>query len=383
MQFVSDLGLELSVFVCHLYAKYSEEPLKAFHELVLRTRSSCCGSDDSSNYLSLATLSGTQWYQDMTKRYASLRQRLRGERDDDVQEAREVTVSLYPQGCRVSEYADAIVTSAAMLTSNIPSTVLERFASCRVKDLNEKGCVSISADELASDLIERPVLDSFTPSRWWESDNTAPSSSLKDELVAVKSIGLRVQPVEILIFYTYNGRPRRRFIPLDGLLHENSPIAPLLRRLVRSHGMLVSESQLRSYLQRLQELMRKSVESHASTVKPEGPLQPQFDWKQQIGYSDNASAAHNTGEEEQHMTSAKTVEPEVNKADVGLLYRDPEAALKNVDLNDADDITLQEFKAKMNEGFMQNALRPGDPGYVYDKRLDVNPTERSEWDDSD
>jgi hypothetical protein len=71
---------------------------------------------------------------------------------------------------------------------------------------------------------------------------------------------------------------------------------------------------------------------------------------------------------------------DVKKADVGLLYRDPEAALKDVDLQDADDITVKEFKLKMDDTFHANIVRPGDPRYQYDIRKTVAPTEKSEWD---
>lgn len=69
------------------------------------------------------------------------------------------------------------------------------------------------------------------------------------------------------------------------------------------------------------------------------------------------------------------------KADVGLLYVDPEKAMRNVDLNSADQLTLQEFKDKMDEKFKENAVRPGDAGYVYDKVVEFKPSAKSEWDD--
>lgn len=72
-----------------------------------------------------------------------------------------------------------------------------------------------------------------------------------------------------------------------------------------------------------------------------------------------------------------------NKADVGLLYRDPDKALQDVDLQDADEFTLQEFKNKMTEKFSERVIKPGDPEYVYDKRVDFKAEKTSEWDDSD
>jgi hypothetical protein len=52
------------------------------------------------------------------------------------------------------------------------------------------------------------------------------------------------------------------------------------------------------------------------------------------------------------------------------------------DLQHVDDETLAEAKAKMDVVFQQHRLRPGDPGYVYDKREDFGePTEANEWDE--
>ncbi|KEG14711.1 hypothetical protein DQ04_00331040 [Trypanosoma grayi] len=104
--------------------------------------------------------------------------------------------------------------------------------------------------------------------------------------------------------------------------------------------------------------------------------------RREVGPSNASASAAAAADDDEDDAGAPT-DSVVNKADVGLLYRNPEEALNNVDLNDADDVTLREFKAKMEEKFVENAVRPGDPGYVYDKRLEVKPTERSEWDDSD
>ncbi len=39
------------------------------------------------------------------------------------------------------------------------------------------------------------------------------------------------------------------------------------------------------------------------------------------------------------------------------------------DLNTVTEVELQLAKAKMEEGFSKNRLRPGDPGYEYDKQV--------------
>ena len=37
----------------------------------------------------------------------------------------------------------------------------------------------------------------------------------------------------------------------------------------------------------------------------------------------------------------------------------------------------------MEVGFVQNVLRPGDPGYAYDKEVEFKPNQTNEWDVSD
>lgn len=44
---------------------------------------------------------------------------------------------------------------------------------------------------------------------------------------------------------------------------------------------------------------------------------------------------------------------------------------------------LKAAKAAMEEDFKRHQLRPGDPGYEYDRQLEfAPPTEKNEWDDS-
>ncbi|KAG8347377.1 hypothetical protein TRVL_01783 [Trypanosoma vivax] len=373
MTLPDDIGLELCVLACHLYRKHRGKPQRAFYELALRTR---CGSHDEFAQ-NLSALSKTRWYHEMQSRYTTMRQCLRDKHGGDIEEAREMTRSLYPRGCQVGEYVDAISTCAAMLSSSIPSKVLDRFTVRRVQELGAQGLTSVTADELVNDLVEGPMLDSMIPTQWWKS--TGNDGVNVTDAVVVKAVALRAEPMELVIFYTRFGKTRRRRIPLAGLLHENGSTAPLLKRLLPSHGSLLDESQLRTYLQRMQTLSRKVTEAAISLAKVDEVLQVG-----QCGHDHESNVAAiltSSTVNEEKPTAPRAAA--VNKADVGLLYRDPDAALNNVDLNDADDITLQEFKAKMEERFMENVIRPGDPGYVYDKRLEVNPTERSEWDDSD
>ncbi len=52
------------------------------------------------------------------------------------------------------------------------------------------------------------------------------------------------------------------------------------------------------------------------------------------------------------------------------------------DLQHVGPAALQAAKARMSVVFEANAIKPGDPGYVYDKRVSFTaPQEASEWDD--
>ncbi|RNF03593.1 hypothetical protein TraAM80_05753 [Trypanosoma rangeli] len=377
---LTDLGLELWILVYHLYCKYNNDPDAAFYELALRTRC-VCSSDDLSVARSPSSLKSTQWYREMTTRHGALRQRIKESHSEVLQEAEAVTRSLYPAGCRLKEYADALQTCAAMLTVSIPGRAIARFSEYRVQELASHAIVTVTVDELLSDLIERPLLDAMTPSQWWKLDPTG------DNPVLLKSVGLCAHPSQIHILCMCSGKLRCYRIYLDPILHKSGPTAQIAKRLARTHGTLLSEEQFRAYLVRLQSLMRQVAEdgdrgrtssSTMNDLSHESAYPPLQYPQQELSSALAAAVDSGKGAKATHETLSA-----VNKADVGLLYRDPEAALDNVDLNDADDVTLQEFKAKMEERFLENALRPGDLGYEYDKRVEVKPTERSEWDDSD
>ncbi|ORC90455.1 uncharacterized protein TM35_000082530 [Trypanosoma theileri] len=388
MSSLQDLGLELWVLVYHLYAKHTDVPTTAFRELALRTRC-VCRSEDLQVATRPSLLENTQWFREMSERYKALRQHLRESNIESVMEAAELTRSFYPTGCSVSEYADALQTCAAMLSKTIPSQKLSRFVEGRLEELASLGQKTLTVDELVDDLIERPLLDAMTPSQWWQHDTCS------DGAPSLRSVMLRSHPLQIDILYTWCGKMRCQHIHLVGILHEDAPTAPLAKRLARTHGALLSEEQFRTYLLRLQSLMKgvvdggnknkSSSEGMSSSYHPNHADQ-EYQHKNsvpEVKLSETTTGKNNEIDSRSFSTTAETSTRGGNKADVGLLYRDPDAAMDNVDLNDADDVTLQEFKAKMDEKFMEKIVRPGDPDYVYDKRVEAKPTERSEWDDSD
>ena len=59
---------------------------------------------------------------------------------------------------------------------------------------------------------------------------------------------------------------------------------------------------------------------------------------------------------------------------------------RKADLNKLDDDELKAHKAAMDVKFQQNAVKKGDPGFVYDKRvtfkIDTENAESNSWDES-
>ncbi|PNW74679.1 hypothetical protein CHLRE_12g487350v5 [Chlamydomonas reinhardtii] len=68
---------------------------------------------------------------------------------------------------------------------------------------------------------------------------------------------------------------------------------------------------------------------------------------------------------------------EAEKLTIGLEITD------DLDLNKVSEVELKIAKQVMEEDFKKNQLRPGDPGYVYDKQVEFTPAaEANDWDDS-
>ncbi|GBG34739.1 Glucose-repressible alcohol dehydrogenase transcriptional effector [Hondaea fermentalgiana] len=69
-------------------------------------------------------------------------------------------------------------------------------------------------------------------------------------------------------------------------------------------------------------------------------------------------------------------------------HRAKQALERGDDLNKASTSVLQQAKAEMNSTFSQNVLRPGDPGYVYNRKVDFSlenddDLSAASWDDDD
>ncbi|CAD8185432.1 unnamed protein product [Paramecium octaurelia] len=59
----------------------------------------------------------------------------------------------------------------------------------------------------------------------------------------------------------------------------------------------------------------------------------------------------------------------------------PESDLENLNLNKLNVEEVQKVKEKMDVKYVKNLLKPGDPGFVYDKQVEYKPKKNSDWDD--
>jgi hypothetical protein len=367
-----DLGAELWALVYHLFAKYKDDHAAAVREVGLRTHHDLV-RDAAAALPSVPTdIKGSRWYTDMCAAYTELKEGLREKHQTDVAEAKDLVLSLYPDGCNVSDYADAVRTSATVLPCIVPSDAIDYFISKKGAQFHAHGIHTVTSEELVSHVTEELMLSVLIPRQWW--------CSRFASVAHVRRVGVKGNPPMLLIEYERpRGVARVRRVHLSPHLRENTPTAQLARRLATTHESLLSEAQFQSLLIRCQRLMSQS--SPATALGPPLPERGLGEFSmtatlQPSSSSPTPPAAAPLSREDLKANSKP------QKADLGLLYRDPDAALQNVDLNDADDVTLREFKDVMDEKFKENVIKPGDPGYVYDKRVEVaKPVQSSEWDD--
>ncbi len=346
------IGSELWAVVHHLYT-VKPSPAKALEELCLRSNEKF-DAGDAGMAPTAREIVYTRWYGSMKSRFKLLRDQLA--LSTKAKEIDEVVETLFPRGVQAAKLPEAFVSIASLLTSAIDDGLVADAAQSRLLAYNAKQATAVSAKDLTRDFVTGPLVTALIPALWWIptlGSGGQPSPSTAAKQASVKRMALLVSPPSIVLQYAKQGRMRRRCVHLQGIgFTPTTPVAALIKKLRKSHGSLVSDDDLRRLLLLLQRLMREAVADD--------------------GVATQAAPA-----------AAAKKAAAVNKADLGLLYRDPDAALANVDLQDADDFTVKEFKARMNEKFEKNIVKPGDPGYKYDTRVTVKPTAKSEWDDDD
>ncbi|KAG8466089.1 hypothetical protein KFE25_005659 [Diacronema lutheri] len=174
-----------------------------------------------------------------------------------------------------------------------------------------------------------------------------------------RKFGLTFSPPSLTVTYTANERKtRRRNIPVRNLSAKSDATA-VAAQLATAHADLLSRVQPAQ----LESLVRRLVEA--------------------VAKRDAASAAWSASCEAS-SASAHPAAGALGTAGAPGAGRPAGGAAVggSENLNALDDAALAVVKAEMDVGFSASRLRPGDPGYVYDKRVEFAPPhERSEWDD--
>ena len=376
---MESIGADLFLLVQHLYRK-SGNANDALVELSLRTRE----KSEKADVMMAPTakeIAYTRWFGAVKNRFKLLREELLATREE-CKEAEEVMLSLYGNGCSVANLADAFSSAASLVSFPLKDQLVQEAASQRVTALSSKNIKQLSAKDLVKEFLTGPVLSSLIPERWWETQ----SDAAKRGIVTLRAVGMRLRPTRLVLEYTRSDtdsthRVRHRTIQLDATFTATCPVTPFAKKLVATHGALLSESDLQRYLMRLQRVIKDDEINQKNAL-----ANPKLNDSYESDFGDDNDEKNHYGVKSSQQ-QAKPVAPAAgggNKADLGLLYRDPEAALNDVDLQDADDLTVKEFKAKMSEKFDANVVKPGDPGYQYDKRVTVpKATKKSDWDDDE
>ncbi|CCW63036.1 unnamed protein product [Phytomonas sp. EM1] len=372
----SELGLNLSVLVHHLFQKHLHDSRKAFYEITLRT-GSACSEQDLQLVQSIHELRKTDWFQEMATRYCAMLDFVRDKNKATIQEMQDVINNLYPSGCTTSEFANAVETCTALIPYTIHTDQVLKFLDDQSDALHLNRIFELSAQDLTQRIVNDLLVKSMISPRWWREDHATRRGA--GEVVKVTKVALRLSPLEIAIQYS---RPpwtmRSRKIHLESVLSLEGPTTHIARRLAKSHDSLLDEKVFQRLLTKLQHLAAQLERVQEKSKGAVSGVTDAFDALESVPPALPAKM-----ESSDSLVPNSTMNQKPQKADLGLLYRDPNEALHNVDLNDADELTTNEFKEFMNKEFQKVAIKPGDPGYTYDKRVEVNPTKESTWDDSE
>jgi hypothetical protein len=361
------------------------------------------------------------WVKQLLKRQAVVDDALRS--GPESEEVKEIASTSFPSPKKLVSLEEAFHELKSFLTSvSLSEAVLQRGtrAALALPDFSSGKIASEAVADAFIDFVLVPGLrckDATTP--WWVSGvvgvagtNTLSPSS-QSLVPVVERIALNADPPTILVEYKLQskrlggssslgsggsssaagggGPLRHRTFALE---HHNfkvtTPIAPLAKKLaVRGAFLGLTAQHFSLWLTKLQKLMGTA----AKTSAPQG--EDYYDSLDSAdGIAGGGGGGSGSGSEGDSFVPPKKTPPQsstappppkddVNKADLGLLYRDPKKALQNVDLQDADEFTVKEYKKKMDEHFTTKVLKPGDPGYVWDKRVAVKPSEKSAWDSDD
>eukprot|EP01116_Phalansterium_solitarium_P011327 TRINITY_DN26970_c0_g1_i1.p2 TRINITY_DN26970_c0_g1~~TRINITY_DN26970_c0_g1_i1.p2 ORF type:complete len:191 (+),score=55.44 TRINITY_DN26970_c0_g1_i1:732-1304(+) len=167
-----------------------------------------------------------------------------------------------------------------------------------------------------------------------------------------KRFGLKYDPPTLLLEYeTAQKKKRRRSMPVKGLA-PSSTASKIVDDLVKKNpqhlgARVVSSKQLTRLIQKLLDRQKKPTAAPLASMPASKPS---------LSSLPKASV------------SAKDLLPDFG----------------DKDLNKLGDAELKAAKSQMDTAFEATRLKPGDPGYQYDKRIEFKPAaEASDWDDGD
>ncbi|EPY27261.1 hypothetical protein AGDE_10854 [Angomonas deanei] len=289
---LSDLGTELEVLVYHLY----NTKKNWFRELCLRTKVALDKKDEASAKAP-SQLPQTAWFSTMHTRRGEMYREIREKQKDNIDEIKGLVTDMYPKGCSLSEYADVVQTCASLASFTVPSDLIRKTVAEQGDALQKKGVHTLSVEELSENIVVFLIVESFVPSRWWTTSDSG--------AFTVTRVGLVVQPAGMIIEYKDSDRTtRHRTIRFGNLFSPNGPTSTLARRLCETHDCLLAEADIQKHLVRLQRLTKQALE--------EADMEKETAVQKPAETADAPSKA-----------PAETV-VESQKADLGLLYRDPE-----------------------------------------------------------
>lgn len=325
-----NMGTSLLPRVAAIAKKRSRSPSSAVAQLCILTNSH-------------EATTAEEWFDDVSRRYSAAKTSCFSPSDaaKAVDTVMDVLKTLPATNGGLLETFDSILNLVDYET--MTTAAVKAFANAFEE---QHGAAIWTPDAIARAFVNGPLADSMVPPQWWLED--------REREVEVLRVAVRVLPPTLLVEYQIASTDvvRHRRVHLDTVFRERGPVTVLAKKISSSLSFTgLSQTQIESYLTRMQQLCNLEDDE----PRPSAP----------------------------QSTIRANDQKGKQKADLGYLYRDPEAALKNVDLQDADDMVIKEFKSKMDEQFLARKLKPGDPGYVYDVRKTFKPSAKSDWDEDD
>ena len=202
--------------------------------------------------------------------------------------------------------------------------------------------------------------------------------------IVPRSLGVMFEPPTLTLVYAVGGKLRKRTMPVRHLQADSDP-SQLAQQIIAAHPTLLSPQQISAA--QITRLMGKLVaHKQQQQQQPQRQGQP-LDQQQQEQTAPQPRQEQEQGRQQQQSdaaSAAAAVESSWPRSEPAAAAGSAGAALGDGgDLNKVSEDELKAAKAAMEVDFKKNALRPGDEGYVYDKRVErpSGELEANDWDD--